>query len=157
MYLRFANIQQLHKHYVRTFAHYIYLILTKHTGRWLTCMLPVSTGRFSTINYHYVHWYYSKHHMIEKVVIHSSCEIENFVETHRCKLCLILWSRVLKILCPHWGHRSVTPLVTIVYLSGSTGWCYAVCARKPKNQFVRGTKSESCGSKCINQCIKRVL
>ena len=49
VYLRFASIQQLHKTYVRTFARYIYLILTKDTGRWLPWMLPVSTGRFSTI------------------------------------------------------------------------------------------------------------
>ena len=28
--------------------------------------------------------------------IHSSCEIEDFVETHLCKLCVILRSRVLE-------------------------------------------------------------
>ena len=28
------------------------------------------------------------------MIIHSSCEIEDFVETHLCKLCVILRSRV---------------------------------------------------------------
>ena len=32
---------------------------------------------------------------------HSSCEIENFVETHLCKLCVILRSRVLRVVCTH--------------------------------------------------------
>ena len=32
---------------------------------------------------------------------HSSCEIEDFVETHLCKLCVILRSRVLRVVCPH--------------------------------------------------------
>ena len=34
-----------------------------------------------------------------KIQIHSSCEIEYFVETHLCKLCVILRSRVLRVLC----------------------------------------------------------
>ena len=38
---------------------------------------------------------------IEKIKIHSSCEIEDFVETHLCKLCVILRSRVLRVVCPH--------------------------------------------------------
>ena len=35
-----------------------------------------------------------------KIKIHSSCEIEDFVETHICKLCVILQSRVLRVVCP---------------------------------------------------------
>ena len=36
-----------------------------------------------------------------KIKIHSSCEIEYFVEIHLCKLCAILRSRVLRVVCPH--------------------------------------------------------
>ena len=36
-----------------------------------------------------------------KIQIHSSCEIENFVESHLCKLCVILRSRVLRVVCTH--------------------------------------------------------
>ena len=32
-----------------------------------------------------------------KIKIHSSCEIEYFVETHLCKLCVILRSRVSRV------------------------------------------------------------
>ena len=35
------------------------------------------------------------------ITIHSSCEIEDFVETHLCKLCVILQSRVSQVVCPH--------------------------------------------------------
>ena len=35
--------------------------------------------------------------------IHSSCEIEDFVEAHLCKLCVILRSRVLRVVCPHYS------------------------------------------------------
>ena len=47
-----------------------------------------------------------------KIKIHSICEIEYFVETHLCKLCVILRSRVLRVVCPHEGYRSATPLAT---------------------------------------------
>ena len=35
--------------------------------------------------------------------IHSSCEIEDFVENHLCKMCdtAVLRSRVLRVVCPH--------------------------------------------------------
>ena len=36
-----------------------------------------------------------------KIEIHSSCEIEYFVDTHLCKLCVILRSHVLLVACPH--------------------------------------------------------
>ena len=36
-----------------------------------------------------------------EIKIHSSCNIEYFVETHLCKLCVILRSRVLRVVCPH--------------------------------------------------------
>ena len=36
-----------------------------------------------------------------KNILHSSCDIEYFVETHHCKLCVILRSRVLRVVCPH--------------------------------------------------------
>ena len=38
---------------------------------------------------------------ITKMKIHSSCEIEDFVETHLCKLCVILRSRVLRVGYPY--------------------------------------------------------
>ena len=38
---------------------------------------------------------------IIKIKLHSSCEIEYFVETRICKLCVILRSRVLRVVCPH--------------------------------------------------------
>ena len=31
----------------------------------------------------------------------ACCEIEDFVETHHCKLCVILRSSVLRLVCPH--------------------------------------------------------
>ena len=50
-----------------------------------------------------------------KIKIHSSCEIEDFFETnHLCKLCVILRSRVLRVVCPHEGYRSATPVATTV-------------------------------------------
>ena len=38
---------------------------------------------------------------IMKMKIHSSCEIEDFAKIHLCKLCVILRSRVLRVVCPH--------------------------------------------------------
>ena len=38
---------------------------------------------------------------IIKIEIQSSCEIEDFVETHLCKLCVTLRSRVLRAVFPH--------------------------------------------------------
>ena len=39
--------------------------------------------------------------IIIRIKIHSSCEIEDFVETHLRKLCVILRSRALRVVvCP---------------------------------------------------------
>ena len=35
------------------------------------------------------------------IKIHCSCDIEDFVETHLCKLCVILRSLVFRVVCPH--------------------------------------------------------
>ena len=43
--------------------------------------------------------------------IQSSCEIESFVETRLCKLCVILRSRVLPIVCPNQGYRSARHII----------------------------------------------
>ena len=47
--------------------------------------------------------YFTPHHhlYIIRLKMHSSCEIEDFVETHLCKLCVILRLRVLRVVCPH--------------------------------------------------------
>ena len=39
--------------------------------------------------------------ILKEMKIHSSCEIEDFVETHLCKLCVILRLCVLRVVCPH--------------------------------------------------------
>ena len=51
---------------------------------------------------------------IIKIKIRLSCEIEDFVKTHLCELCVIRRSRVLRVVCPHEGYRSATPLGTTV-------------------------------------------
>ena len=43
----------------------------------------------------------SGYHKKKKKNAPSSCEIEDFVEAHVCKLCVILRSRVLLGECPH--------------------------------------------------------
>ena len=39
-------------------------------------------------------------HNVINTKIHSSCEIEYFVEPHLCELCVILRSRVFRVVCP---------------------------------------------------------
>ena len=41
-------------------------------------------------------------------------EIKYFVETNLCKLCVVLRSHVLRVVCPHQGYRSATPIATTV-------------------------------------------
>ena len=57
--------------------------------------------------------------LIINIKMHSSCEIEYdyFVETHLCKLCVILRSSVLRVVYPQYRYRSATPLATTVKLS----------------------------------------
>ena len=55
---------------------------------------------------------------IIKIKIHSSCEIEYFVETHLCKLRVILRSRVLRVVCPHEGYIGRRLPLIIIALVG---------------------------------------
>ena len=59
------------------------------------CAIPLDTPRRGTlyINIHII--------SIEKKYTIYSCELEYFVETHLCKLCVILRSRILRVVCPH--------------------------------------------------------
>ena len=55
---------------------------------------------------------------IIKMKIHSSCEIEYFVETHLCKqLCVILRSRVLRIYCSMIYHLFTTAAAAVLLLT----------------------------------------
>ena len=56
---------------------------------------------------------YNKIENIIKIKIHSSCEIEDFVETHLCKLCVILRSRALRVVWPR--PRSGSESLSIAY------------------------------------------
>ena len=52
---------------------------------------------------------------IIKKKLHSPAVKSKVMETHHCKLCVMLRSRVLLDVCPHRGYRSATPLGTRVY------------------------------------------
>ena len=59
--------------------------------------------------------------------IHSSCEIEDFVETHLCKLCVILRSRVVRVVCPHQGYKSAIRVQLQCSYQGQQGdFCQSV-------------------------------
>ena len=67
-----------------------------------------------------VYGFSSNYYKIKNV----SCEIEDFIETHLCKLRGIFRSRVLRVLCnlienvsPHWGGQNLTA-------SCGTQWTY---------------------------------
>ena len=64
----------------------------------------IRSSVFSYLVDYYVFGYEAVQYII-KIKIHSSCEIEDFVETHLCKLCVILRSRALRVVCPHIGRR----------------------------------------------------
>ena len=59
----------------------------------------VTTCAYTLLNIVFAYCY--DKYILYKMKIHSSCEIEDFVETHLCKLCVILRSRALRVVCPH--------------------------------------------------------
>ena len=50
-----------------------------------------------------------------KIKIHPSGEIEYFVETHLCKLCVILRSLILRVVCPCDVYRSAIYTTSTTY------------------------------------------
>ena len=70
-------------------------------GSWM-CVAGVCRSRAKKLSIYFTRarTTYMETHII-KIKIHSSCETEDFVETHLCKLCVILRSRVLRVVCPH--------------------------------------------------------
>ena len=66
-------------------------------------VLPDSGNRGMTFywyHYWYGYWYDYWYDSIVRIKIHSSCEIEYFVETHLCKLCDTPIARIT-VVCPH--------------------------------------------------------
>ena len=53
--------------------------------------------------------------------INSSCDIEDFVETHLCKLCVIVRSRVLRDVCLHKDVGRRLPLQLQCSYQGQQG------------------------------------
>ena len=75
--------------------------------------------------------------LIIQIKMHSSCEIEDFVETHLCKLCVMLRSRVVRVVSPHEGYigRRLVLEVHSVARSGSTVMLVCLCAETIKLAF----------------------
>ena len=61
------------------------------------------------------------HCIIIKIKLQSSCEIEDFVETHLCKLCVILRSRVLRVVCLISPFTTANPFLGTKILGFSIG------------------------------------
>ena len=75
------------------------------------------------------------------IKIFSSCEIEIFVVTHLCKLCVILRSRVLRVVCLYSGYTSVTPLCNYsVAIRVKRLTLVSLCAETIKNPVFEGNK-----------------
>ena len=68
-------------------------------------------------------WQHTHRRYINKIKIHSSCEIEEFVETHLCKMCVILLLRSrVSILIADIGRRLLNiEFVHRPYDKSSTG------------------------------------
>ena len=56
-----------------------------------------------------------------KIQIRSSCEIDDFVATHFSKLCVILRSRVLRVVCPRRDIGRRLPLQLQLVHQGQQG------------------------------------
>ena len=89
--------------------------------------------------------------------IHSSCEIEDFVETHLCKLCVILRSRALRVVCPHRLHIYIITLQAPKSARRALFFFLLGCAKK----LVGGIHGSSCvrhdaisGSRRFRACLR---
>ena len=75
---------------------------------------------------------------IIKIKIHSSCEIEYFVETHLCKLCVILRSRVVYIM-----HNLLFRNVVCIQPGGRKRWRFRsqnmrlCCSWQPPQLYIQ--------------------
>ena len=69
-----------------------------------------------------------------KIKIHSSCEIEYIVETHLCKLCVILRSRVLRVVCLYhnttWYMKQLLVYITPVYNTSNLPCCCGLLQKR---------------------------
>ena len=68
------------------------------------------------------------------IEIHSCCEIEDFAETHLCKLWVVLLSRRLLGVGPHQGYRSASPpwICSVACIRVNTVMLGSLCAETIK-------------------------